>query len=287
MREQLLENAESALEERGYDTLRYFAACVDLGARQERGSFVIKVLGNIDGFSEGSAGDLAKLGSCLDAEPVVLGETTKVERMQDGIIYRRHELPALTLETFEAVLDGAGRLREYSRGRELVDVDGAAMKKARGRAGLSMQSLADSLGISKESVYFYESGRMRARVEISERISRLLNADVVREQTLSSTAGMSEHAKGGIQKKLEELDFSIYRFSRFGISTGAVHSRERILLNERACGISRLERMKRFSEFFDSMFALVSERELVGIPTVTRESILSAGSKRELLRLLR
>lgn len=286
MRERLLEKAEDALEERGYDTLRYFAACVDLGARGGR-SFVIKVLENIDGLAEGPARDLAKLGGCLNAEPVVLGETTKAERMGDGVVYRRHELPALTLGTFESLLDGDGGLREYSRGRELVDVDGTLLKEAREAAGLSMQELADAVGVAKESIYLYESGRMRARAEVAERISEMLERDVSGKITLAQPGGARERPGSEIQRKLKELEFDIYCFTRLGMSTGATHRKERILLNERACGLERLMRMQRFSEFFDSFFAMVSEKTMPRVPTVKKESILSARSKRDLLRLLR
>lgn len=286
MRERLLEKAEGALGERGYETFRYRASCVDLGARGGK-SFVIKVLENIDGLAEGPAKDLARLGGCLDSEPVVLGETTKAERMGDGVVYRRHELPALTLGTFESVLDGDSMLHEYSRGRELVDVDGAALKKAREAVGLSMQALADAVGVAKESIYFYESGRMRARAKIAESISKIIRRDISRKMPLARRTAPEERAGSEIQRKLEELEFDIYCFSRFGISTGAAHRKERILLNERACGRDRLERMQRFSEFFDSFFATVSEKSVRSVPTVRKESILSAESKGELLRLLR
>ena len=84
MRQQLLKDAVQVLEDFNFDVLLYPHSCLDIAAQKKDLSVLIKVLENVDGFRPEHAAELKRLAAALNACPLILGETTKAERLVDG-----------------------------------------------------------------------------------------------------------------------------------------------------------------------------------------------------------
>ena len=97
---------------------------------------------------------------------------------------------------------------------------GARIRDARTKAGLTQRRLSELLGVSPQTVWYWESGRMRPAherlVELAFQCGvttdRLLGRDVVEAEVLKETEASFRDAVAGLP--LEDLE-SIQEFIRF------------------------------------------------------------------------
>lgn len=62
---------------------------------------LIKILANIDSMSECRAREMTNIAKMLSASPILIGSRTRNSNMEEGIVYERYGVPAVTPETFE------------------------------------------------------------------------------------------------------------------------------------------------------------------------------------------
>lgn len=150
----------------------------DLVAKKKGKVLLVKVLSNVEGLSRPKAIELKHLSSILDAVPLVIAERMKNSRLSNSIVYDRYGVHVLNPYTLREILD-AGAPKAYSkRGNYLVQVDRQRLVDARKRLGLTQEALADKLGISKQSVYRYESSGSIS-LDIFDKILEELGEDLL------------------------------------------------------------------------------------------------------------
>jgi predicted transcriptional regulator len=282
MRQQLLKDAVQVLEDFNFDVLLYPHSCLDIAAQKKDLSVLIKVLENVDGFRPEHAAELKRLAAALNACPLILGETTKAERLVDGTAYERHGITALTLATLRDSLAGAYPQKISSQGRVIAEIDGSAMQEARSRRGLTMDDFAQQISLTKESIYLYEHERMRVKYEIARRIEGFLDARLVMARTPFQKAEERPQPKGEIAEKLALLDFEVYPFKKLDFELVASDPKDRVMLGS-GTGLAKAVNL---SDFFRTFLAVVDESK-TQLPAIDRKELLSLDSKKDFLRLLR
>jgi len=79
--------------------------CFDLIAKQKNILILVKLLENIDSFREDQAYELRKLSSMLSGLPLLIGRNIRrSSELEDGVIYSRYEIPAISKETLRNLL---------------------------------------------------------------------------------------------------------------------------------------------------------------------------------------
>lgn len=142
----------------------------DIAFAEER-AYLIKVVGNIEGFTKEQAEALKKSASIANAKPLLLAENVK-----EGVVYQRHGVPVMRVKTFLSYLKGE-KVAVADRGCVKVPVKG--VKEAREKRGMSRNELARIIGVSVEMVRRYEEGEAYPSKEVAEKMVKVLGRRIL------------------------------------------------------------------------------------------------------------
>jgi len=269
------------------------SGCFDIAARK-RDMLMLKVLDNVDSLQESQAKNLIALSDKLDANVSLIGTHTRYEHLRDNVIYERFDVPTFTPNTLDAILDDRNPTVYRNRGGYFVEIDPRALRKARNKAGLTQQELADAVGVTKKSIYEHEARAMPAQQAIVGRI----------EKTLKESVSIPFEAEpfgisADIEPESEFERFVSHRMRQIGFSTSFVgQSPFNLIVREKVMVLSDAEpnphRIERKAEQLES-FADVSNQPVViisngepktNLPTISAEQLnsLSARGLRKIAR---
>lgn len=152
----------------------------DLVARRDQDLMMVKVLTNVDALSEAIAREVKLLCRFLEARPLLVGIRAGTGELETGVVYNRHDIPIVRPETLEDfVLHGDAPMAFAAPGGFYVHLDGAALRRARLAAELSLGVMAQVAGVSRRAIQMYEEG-MSASIEAAMRLEEFLDADLIR-----------------------------------------------------------------------------------------------------------
>jgi putative transcriptional regulator len=173
-----MEKIEGILEEGGYDYCEY-RGCFDIAARKKK-MMLIKVLSNVDSFQKTDASSLKVMSKHLEANSMVVGMTTRREKLSDNIVYERFDVPTVTPGTLEKIIiNDAFPVIYRLRGGLFVGIDPKLLRSAREEAGLSQKELADSVDITKKNVYEHEKKNIKMDYEKAKKIEKILETKII------------------------------------------------------------------------------------------------------------
>ena len=159
-RNQLLQNIYQLLNKEGFETSNiYDHSCFDLVARKKLLILLLKALVNIDTLNEAHAEEIRQISKVFLASPIIVGMKSKNHILEEDIVYERHGLPAIGLETLKNMIV----YDEYpeilaDRGGYYVKINGNVLREYREEYSLSLKDLADLAHVSRATMYKYENG---------------------------------------------------------------------------------------------------------------------------------
>ncbi|MFB6081722.1 MAG: helix-turn-helix domain-containing protein, partial [Halanaeroarchaeum sp.] len=169
-RSALIGNVSAMLEDAGFmvsDRCSTRPKSFDLAARRREELLLVKVLANIDAFDGPTGREMRRLGTYLDATPMLVGLRTRDEDLKPGVVYFRHGVPVLSPDTaMDLFVHGVSPLIYAAPGGLYVNIDGDVLADEREKRGWSLGRLATELGVSRRTVSKYEDG-MNASVEVA------------------------------------------------------------------------------------------------------------------------
>jgi len=208
-REEILENVKKILTEAQFQVSVLHSVrpmSFDILARRGNILLIIKILTNIDALSEDAAKDLKTLSLLLGGSPLIIGEKSSLNLLEDNVAYFRFGIGVITLNTLKKYFVEGEPLTAYAGpGGLYVNINEEKFKEARENKNISIGVLARELGISRRMARMYEEGA-NARLEIARRIEKILGKEVISPVDLH-----------GGQKKyfIENIEKDINRFKLF------------------------------------------------------------------------
>jgi putative transcriptional regulator len=274
------------LEEFGFDILVYLQTSLDIAAQKKALILIIKIFDNIDGFKKDQAGELKNLGYLFKASPLIIGSASKSFKMQDGVVYDRYGVNAITVGTLKDALAGTYPEKVFSKGRVIAEIEGEELQKLRKKKHVTAEELAEHVKLTRESIYMYQKGKMRVQYEIAKRIEDFLNAELIKShEPFQRITQKAEVPHSGLGKKLLLFDFDVASFDKLNVDLIAQDPSNRIVLKESY--VRHPEKIFDFSNFFKAFLAFVTEEHKKDLPTISKEELKEIGSKKEFLRLLK
>lgn len=288
------QEALKILEKSDYTTSE-FRGCFDIAAKKDI-ILLIKTLLNVDSFQKEQAKNLKIVSNNLDAYPLLVGIHTRVEKLKDGIVYERYELPTVSLKTFEDLIYNSIFPKIYrDRGGLYVEVDSKVLKESRKKKGLTQRELAEAVGINKKAIYEHEKKQLRMVLDIAERLEKILNEEI----THAANVFKDYEAQGQPKDKLER---SIDRtLKNIGLKTSFVNQAPLdVFARKDALVISDIEPNKRkmlkraillkdFIKIVQRPAVFITENskkeEVSGIPVIKRKDLKDIESEKELLKI--
>lgn len=318
-RDQVLLAITELLSNHGFETSNiYDRSCFDMIARRELILLLLKVLINVDGFNSQQAKEIKRLAKIFLASPLIVGFKSKTEPLEEDVIYERHGIPVVAMETLRnMVVDEVYPEVLADRGGYYVNIDGEILRDVRERENLSLKDLADIAHVSRETIYKYEHGMVRAYPETAMLLESILNMkitlsidlfkaqepelDHLKSESASETGKTSQEISKE-PKELIKLGFGVlptFRTPFDAISkTNNQKEKENILLTnlEKNRNKQTLKKMalnvKDLSDITqkEAVFIMESKRVLEcieGIPAVNTNEIGEMENCREFIRLLK
>jgi putative transcriptional regulator len=180
-RSALVGNVTAMLEDAGFVVSERCAIrpkSFDVAARRNDNLLLVKILANIDAFTQETGHEMRRLGTYLQATPLVLGLRSRDEDLKPDVTYFRHGVPVLSPDTaYNLFIEDVPPLIYAAPGGLYVNIDGDLLADEREQEELSLGQLASQLGVSRRTVSKYEDG-MNASVEVAMALEELFNASL-------------------------------------------------------------------------------------------------------------
>ncbi len=283
----------SMLKERDYEVYES-TGCFNIAAKKDKLLF-IKILKNIDSFLREHAIALKSISSGLKGFPFLIGENTNYEKLKYGLIYERFEIPALSPETFEMVLDNYIPELIRDKGGTYVEIDPQKLRTARRIKNLTQKQLAKILGVSQKTIYLHEKCTKRASIDLVKKMEDILEMNVRKCATVfrefSQSCNPRDEFERFVKFKFRELGFDTRVVRKSPIDV--VASEKEVILSEIETNRRRLEyRMKRFRSFikfleFDGAIITEKFKVKVNVPVIRRDELEEIESKKDLIKLIK
>lgn len=181
-REEITAEAVSALRKRVFSVNTFFGSnsCFDIIAKNDERTMLVKVYENIDSIRKEQAGELKKLARVLGASCIIIGEKTKVFGLDNDVVYFRYDVPTVTIGTFEKILENKVPTTRYFKGKSIVDIDFGALHRKRDELRMSLEELAEKLGLASETLYRFEKGASTS-LETAQKMEKELGENLVKK----------------------------------------------------------------------------------------------------------
>ena len=193
-RSALVGNVTAMLEDAGFLVSERCAIrpkSFDVAARRGEDVLLVKILGNIDAFDARTGAEMRRLGTYLNATPIVIGLRTRDEELDPGVVYFRNGVPVLSPDTaMDLFVEEVPPLIYAAPGGLYVNIDSEVLQDVRQNRDWSLGRLAKELGVSRRTVSKYEDG-MDASVEVAAELEDLFDAPLTSPVTVLEDGGES------------------------------------------------------------------------------------------------
>ena len=104
-RSKMLQEIDNLLTSEGYKTSNiYDHVSFDLVARKNLLILLLKTFLNIDSINEANAHEMKQLANIFLASPIIIGEKSRNGILEEGVIYERYDIPAISFETLKNMI---------------------------------------------------------------------------------------------------------------------------------------------------------------------------------------
>ena len=303
-REKLIRTVEAILRSTGYKTARmeFKGSCFEIVASRLLLLLFIKVTTNIDSVTEEQAEDLKRLAAFFKASPLIVGVRTKNGELEEGVVYERFGIYALSPETlYDILVENELPAIFAERGGFYVRINGRLLKTLREKHGYSINELAQILGVSRKSLLNYERGEQAVSLDVAIRLEELFdeplaepldvlhsrveaNLDIIPETPLEREVFERLKYLGLGVVKVKKAPFNaVSRDEEFKILTGIDERKTRST-------VKRAEMVTEVSKIVnsDGVFILQKAKtEVVGeVPLIPKKSLEEVKDADELIELI-
>jgi putative transcriptional regulator len=189
-RQELIKNIYDFLRKNDFTVSEpglYGLVTFDLICRRGKEKYILKILYNVNTFSKIGVVPLIKMSAMTDSVALIIGEKAGNGKLETGVLYFRHGVPILSLESFEDYIEGNAPFVYSAPGGFYVGINGQKMRNLREKNDYSIGYIAQKLGVSRRSVSLYESGSS-ATIDIYLKLESILKGDISREIDISISA---------------------------------------------------------------------------------------------------
>ncbi len=280
-----------ALERAGYECFAPLErkSCFDIAARSQSRVLLIKVLSNIDSLREEQARNILALASSLGATALLIGEKSKAYELEDGLVYERYGLQAITSGTLGRVLEGEMPDKTFSHGRVVARLDSQVFEQKLSDSDIS--DIAQRIHVTREAIYHYKK-TLRMDYGKALELERMFNAPIIQDINLFAAQHAPAIDLHGYLRKMGKLGFDVIPVHR-GFDAIAREKKAMLLVDETSPALARRKAgfMTRAGEFFGSEPVFVAKGKaptsVKGVPVVTEKEINESESAGEVIDLVK
>jgi len=266
-------------------------------AAKKRQLVLVKTQINIDALQEDQAMSLRSISYFLSANPLIVSVKSNRNFLQDNVIYSRFQLPVVTPEMFDDVLEGDVPSIHSAKGKHAVDIDHSALREKREQEGFSLQELSELIGISKKALYEIEKKRKNPSAETVEKLEKILRIE------LRKNYEMKKVDKPTYMKPKNDFQRIVSKeFNRIGIDNSAVSNAPFEIVGKESFSlitnladdtdsIKDVRNVKKLSSVLSSRAFFITkkgkEESVEGVPVLLESELSDIESSKELNKRIR
>src|SRR3989338_5049390 len=268
----------------------------DVAAKKKQ-LMLVKTQMNVDALQQEHAMSLRSISYFLSANPFFVSVKSNREFLQDNLVYSRFQLPVVTPEMFENVLEGDVPAISSAKGKHATEIDTAALREKREHAGFSLQELSDLIGISKKALYEIEKRRKNPSAETVEKLEKALNIQLAKNYEMKKVMKPTYlRPKNDFQKTVSK------HFNRIGIDNSAVHAAPFEIVGKESfslttnlasdtSAIKDVKQMKKLSSVLSAKALFVAkksrEENIGGVPVLVESELQDIVTSKELTKRIK
>lgn len=166
------------------------SSCFDLVARKRGSVAFFRVPANLSCAGRLESEELRTVAGFFGGAALFVCDKAKDKPLEDDTVYSRYGVFAISPGTLADVVGrGFQPLVLAGPGGYYAALDGEAIRRRRLKLSLSMGKLAESLGVSRRTLYGYERGMAKASVSTAYKLEWLLGVPVVEPVDVFSSVG--------------------------------------------------------------------------------------------------
>ena len=212
-------------------------------------------------------GILNILARSIGAKALIISNKVNTEKLLEDVVYERHGTPVVSPETLIKILEGEKIFIKKSKSHFVVKINPKKLREARIKSGMSVGALANELGVSKKSVYDYETKEIRVSVDIAAKLVELYGEDVLEPIDFSEFEGVivSADPHTNIEEGLLAISDEAYHVPKGNVHVGGE-------LNDIEFMVATPHSDKDNLEWFSELSTIVERKSvLVGFPDIPKE----------------
>jgi putative transcriptional regulator len=270
--------------------------CFDIAAKKDY-LLLIKSLTNIDGLNQDQAMSLRAVSYFLSAYPMVVSVKTNRSLLGKEIIYSRFNLPVITPEMLLKILEEElVPAIEAAKGKHTIEIDAEGLREKRKQMQLTLEQLAEMIGISKKALYEIEKNRVHPTNETVKKLEAVMKIELKNPYKMKTSEKIYLKPKNEFQTNVSN------ELNRIGIDNSPVYSAPfEIVGKEKFSLITSLTKdgfeikkeanvVKRLSLIFSSKAVFIAkkckEHEVDGVPIVLESELPEIETSKELDKIL-
>lgn len=284
-----------------YDVL-VTRGCFDIAAKgleekkRSRRLMLVKTLMNIDGLAPQQALSLRAVSYFMSAYPFVISMKTNREFLSSKMVYNRFDLPVVTPDMFDSILEEDAYDMQAAKGRHTVTIDAGALRQIRQKMKFTLDELSRLVGISKKALYEIEAKRVNPSVKTVKKLEMILNTKLKSVYEPKPANETRIKPRGAFQTKVSK------EFNRLGIENSSVYSSPFEIIGKEdfqiitglSINMKKIKRdaqsVKKISNIFSSkafyVVKQVDEKEIEGVSIIHEDELPEVDSAKALKKLI-
>lgn len=180
-RDRIIKEAERELSISGYATVlaSNMHTFADVFAQGKGGKFIIKAVHNINSVTRREADALAKLSQFMGAEPLVVGQVSKNNRLKSNISYYRFSIRCISPEMLANLTANEPSFLASKSVGVKVKLDGSRLRELREMSDTKVADLARKAKLSTSTLYKHEQKVNYASVGTILKLEKILNDSII------------------------------------------------------------------------------------------------------------
>jgi putative transcriptional regulator len=293
-REVVINEVERCLVDEGYK-VSYGSGCFDLFARKKV-SMTLKVLMNIDSFTNSEADDLKAISHFLDTFPFLVGERANRYELEESVIYERFGVAVMSPRTFTMFVHGVMPKVKSRRGGFTVSVNVRKLKGCMEDQGISISELSSISGLSRKTLYKCRRGGtvdLETCEEIEKAVGLKIHGGVNEERVYAAGGAVNKEPRSSFKRMLGgHLDrlgfmFSFLNRSPFNLVIKEHDALVSLVSQNKKTLIAHADILEGLEREFDLSPVFITssgnEKNLEGIPVVGVKEVKCMDTSKEFI----
>ena len=261
--------------------------CFDIVARQGSRIILVKAVEDANTLSKDVVFEMVKVADYLSAVPLIVADKAGFV-LEKNIVYVRHGVYTLTLDTFENSVRNRMPFIRSSKAGATVQLDGDLLRRKREEIGLSLNELALKVGVSRKMVQKYETGTADITLQNAVKMFDALGTSVFKRIDLFSHQKVYFPVvvnKGLLSQKYSDLGFKAEEMKRSPFDVIAKKRKELILTSVGDRADPNAEKIRVLLDA--DMLMIYKNKKPKDVPSLKKKEFLEISKAKELIRFLK